>query len=141
MTLSHLQHSQPCSHLLVPGPCVAGTSLTAPFGEAHSPPGCGGFQGIAGADPTATSVQVFWSIPSLSAHGLSWCSCHLPAVGAAAGAAGRAPSCTFLPCASFPVLSGGGCHFPPRAAVNSPELLLQREVTQRQSREPGPPCV
>lgn len=29
----------------------------------------------------------------------------------------------------------------PKAAVNSPELLLQREVTQRQSREPGPPCV
>lgn len=37
MTLSHPQHNQPCSHSLAPGPCLAGTSLTALFGEAHSP--------------------------------------------------------------------------------------------------------
>lgn len=33
MTLSHLQHSQPCSHLLAPRHCLAGTSLTALFEE------------------------------------------------------------------------------------------------------------
>lgn len=120
MTLSHLQHSQPCSHLLAPGPCLAGTSLTAPFGEAHSPPGCGGFQGTAGADSTATSVQIFWNNLSLSARTLSWCSCHLPAAGAAAGDVGRAPGWTFLPCASFPELSGDGCHFPPQSCCEQP---------------------
>lgn len=118
MTLSHPQHSQPCSHLLAPGPCPAGASLGAPFGAAHSPPGSGGFQGTAGADSTATSGQIFWNNPSLSAHGLSGGSCPLPGVGAAAGAAGRA--WTFLPCASFPALSGDGCHFPPQSCCAQP---------------------
>lgn len=93
MTLSHLQHSQPCSHLLAPRPCLAGTLLIALFGEAHSLPVCGHRTGTPLPCTFASQVQI--QQPPLcrhfgKAHLLlpTFCSqypYHLPADGAAAG--------------------------------------------------------
>lgn len=141
MTLSHLQHSQPCSHLLAPGPCVAGTSLTAPFGEAHSPPPVEAFRALQVQIQQPPPCRYFGTsllfLPMVC-HGVPVTSLLL---GLQLGQLAEPPAAP-----SSPVLPSQCCQVVavtshPKAAVNSPELLLQREVTQRQSREPGPPCV
>lgn len=154
MTLSHLQHSQLCSHLLAPGLCLAGTLLTA-FGEAHSPPMRGGARNV--PLPGTSALQAQSQQPPLC-----WCfgkahvflplcysrrPCHLSAEGAAAGCCqGRAFSSPQAGPSLLPYCASQHCQVVavtshPRAAVSSHELLLQREVTQRQSRERGDPCV
>lgn len=110
MTLSHLQHCQPRSHPLARTLSCWYLS-NCPLWRSPFP---SRLSGTAGAGSTATSLQVF------CAHGLSGWSCPLPAVGAAAGALGRAPGWTFLPCASFPTLAGDGCHFPPQSCCEQP---------------------
>lgn len=135
MTLSHPQHSQPCSHLLAPGPCPAGASLSAPFGAAHSPPGSGGFQGTAGADSTATSGQIFWNNRSLLPMVCQGAPVPSLVLGLQLGQlAEPGPSSPVLPFQHSQVMAVTS-H--PRAAVHSPELLLQPEVIQRQSRDKG----
>lgn len=116
MTLSHLQHCQPCSHLLArTWSCwyLSNCPLwRSPFPSRLS--------GTAGAGSTATSMQVFWNNPSLSARGYVVVVLSPPCCWTAAGAIGRAPGWTFLPCASSPTLSGDGCHFPPQSCCEQP---------------------
>lgn len=76
MTLSHLQRSQPCSHLLALKTLSCWSLSNCPLWRSTFPSHLWGPEGhssawhlcIAGAASTATSAHTFWKSPSLSGH-------------------------------------------------------------------------